>query len=244
MGFPDDTAPGEQLTAEWLNSLKAEVRKNVLVGSKGITFNRSTGGTTLTSGKDVGAIAFSGVLVDIVNGTGYDFGQWWFAGIEEVTNRDNMEGNISRGVDYVLRKPTQDDLYGRLVMLIEPVPYHGAGQGYISSDSMITKIFFAEDESEDDFRFASIDTEASEGDENAYMLKAVVSGPIEIIDVEPKQDSHPTWRWAVIRFPVSSASEGDLYKVTVAESGGEVTIKRMNLGGTVEGDALVYPVPE
>jgi hypothetical protein len=104
---------------------------------------------------------------------------------------------------------------------------------------MITRISFATDGSEDEFRYATIDTDASDSDEGAYLLKAAPSGPIRILDIEPDTSAHqsePSWRWCIIRFPLFDKIQ--FAEATSDPSGGTLTIKYRNSDGTLAGDNI------
>lgn len=237
MSLPNDVAAGEFLSASWLNQVKAEVQKNEIVSSRGVSFNRSTNGTTLSTSFPIGSIPFSGVVETAINDTGNDYEQWWFAGIKEVTNRTEMENNVSDGVQLMLRQPEAGDLYGRLVMLAEPIAYGEAGKVYISSDLMITRIKFAQDGSEDEYEYATIDTDADGSSEDAYLLQAASIGPVQIIDVDP--DASETWRWAIIRFPIADSIPAICAEATSAPNAeGEFTVKRFDREGVLSEDEL------
>ena len=240
MTMPPTTSVGEQLSSSWLNRLREEVKSNVIVSAKGLAFNRGTGGTTISKDVAVGSPVFTGELVTVINLTGQDLNQWWFVGIENVTNREKMAENISSGVDYIIRKPVGTDLQNRLLLLAEPIAYNDTGQAYISSSSMICRVKYATDGSEDNYQAATIaDFDASEDEEDSYILKASPAGFISIVDVEPDTSQHPDepdWRWAIIRFPVSL--DQCRWKATSdPDADNKITAKRVLLDDTLDDDS-------
>jgi len=197
MSLPPPTVVGEFLSSDWLNNHRRETKKNTIVSATGLSFNRSEVGTTLYGRYLTPGEKQEGKIVTVVNDTGRDLPEFYFAGIQKLTSRDEMVGNFSQ-FDYVIRKAEAIDLNGRIVMLAEPIPDKGAGDAFISSDGLMTRVEYDESGDQDDLRFATIDTEA----DNGYIAQASGLGPILVIDVEDKQDDHPDWRWAQVRFPI------------------------------------------
>jgi len=232
MGLPGKTFVGEQLESRWLNELRQEVKSNTITAANGLTFRRTKNGLILNA-PNGGSRSFTGEIVTVVNNTVYDLKQFWFVGIDNVTSRDNMVDNVSDTIDYLARKPKGKDLFGNLLMLAEPIDSGAAGDAYIRSSSMITRIAYATDGTEDDYRYATIDTTANEGNEDAYLLKAAGAGPISVIDVEAIDNSHASWRWAVIKFP-GLLSAPLLWQATADEANFEITAKQVNLDDTLD----------
>ena len=235
MSLPNDASRGDVLTARFLNDIKAEVQKNEIVSSKGLSFNRTTSGTYLSTSIQYGLTPYKGVVETAINDIGHDLDQWWFAGVEEVSNRDNMEENVSDGSDLILRKPDINDIYNRLVMLAEPIPYGESGRVYTSSDMMITRVAFPADGSKDSYRYATIDTDAAESSEEAYLLTAAQIGPVRIIDIGEQVDD---WKWCIIRFPISDIMIPRYATATSDPSGGTLTVKLTDSAGNLTGDDI------
>lgn len=231
MSLPNDVNRGEFLKADWLNQVKAEVKKNEIISSKGLSFNRSTGGTTLTSSRVFGTIPFKGEIVTAVNNTTSDMAQWWWAGIDGTTTLDEA---VYKGADIIIRKPEYTDLYNRLVMLAEPIPYGGVGKAYISSDMMITRVQFEEDE--DDFEYASVDPEGDEGSEDAHLLRANQIGPVRIIQRGDVVTGN--WHWCIVRFPVSDIIIPRYVTATSNAVDGLVNVKRTDSVGDLVGEDI------
>lgn len=203
MPLPPPISKGEVITAKDLNSHRSETKRNTIVGATGMSFRRTPGGTTLGVKRELANQSPEGKLVTVINDTGRKLQPYWFAGIEKVTDRESMVGNYS-DVNYVLREPEDTDLDNRLVMLAEPIEDKAVGKAYIRSDGILSRVLYDEGGDDDDFRFASIEVGGDGG--NAYTLLAKETGQIAVLDVEDKQDDHPDWRWAVVRFPIGSAS--------------------------------------
>ena len=233
MAFPPPTTVGEHLRSQWLNDLRKESLSNQIVSTTGLTFKRTPSGTSVNRSVDSKFGAFQGTLVTVVNLTDNDLKQWYFCGIEKVTDRDKMENNISKGVSYILRDIEAADFPDKIVMLAEPIKKNNSGQAFIRTESVMTRIRYNVDQSEDDLRYATIDTTA-EGD-GKYVLEASAIGFVAVIDVEEFQSSHEDWRWAVVRFPAATGLPV-LFQATDDATNNVINGRRLKSDGSLAGD--------
>lgn len=241
MTLPKKAVAGTRLTANYLNELRAEVRRHHVTTGNGISSLRTDSGTAISL---VGKNTFGqmpGRLVTVLNTTGSTLDAFSVAGIEQTDISGDLIKAISRGVGYVLREPESDDLISGWVILAEQIKDGEVGRAYISGDGILTRVKYNPDGSEDDLKFAEIDIDKT--GEDLFFLYPSLSGSARILDAET-EDVNPTkgWRWVIVRFPVEHEIMNYIFKATADEADGEITAKRVDSLGVVQGVEFTFKV--
>jgi hypothetical protein len=165
--------------------------------------------------------------VIVQNNSGGNLDKFEILGISApyVTPTDN-ETDFQNRITIVGVTPDIDDHKGKFIVLQEPIPNGKIGRGILSGETIVQ--IDVDDEAHE---FAEI----TDG-ESGY-LTSTDSGSARIL----WKESGTGQVWAYVRIG-DSVSSMQVYEATADESSGQITIKKLNLDGTLDGDNITVDV--
>jgi len=260
MGLPSKQAVGNILSARWLNDHRGETEKNTVRAGAGIRVERNNGGTVISKVNLSLIQRFPGSTVSVLNKTNRDLDAYMVAGIERTTlKEENLTDSIESGIRYILRKPRLNDIHGGFVILAEAIEKDEAGLAYISSDGMLARVKFTDDQDPpkkgavdsdgvavlDNFIFASLEIEdpetSSTADKLFQLTASSVLSPVRILERKREEEKKGKFNWCIIRFG-QYVGQPRVFKATedsvTVDDIETIKVKAINADGTLVGSEI------